>query len=286
MRQGSMLASLAAFWPSLDAGDVAEIALLFVVVYGFLRFVRKTVAGGVLRGLGLLAWVVLLGVFFLLRALQLEVLDYLLVRALPFLLIAVVVVFQPEFRHGLARLGEMRLLQSLLRRRRRGEVRAEEIRSVDEVITAVTAFSKRKTGALVAIERGTDLGQYIDSGVRMDALIRAETLDTIFSTETILHDGAVIVRGDRIAAAGCLLPLTEKPHLARQYGTRHRAAIGLSEQSDAVVVVVSEETGSLHVAERGELQRYTDPAFLSAYLSVVMAEKQGVLATSPAPVPA
>jgi diadenylate cyclase len=269
------------FWPQVDAGDVAEIALLFVVVYGFLRFVRKTVAGGVLRGLGLLAWVVLLGVFFILRALHLEVLDYLLVRALPFLLIAVVVVFQPEFRHGLARLGEMRMLQSFLRRRRKGEVRAEEIRSVDEVITAVTAFAKRKTGALVAIERATDLGQYIDTGVRMDALIRAETLDTIFSTETILHDGALVIRGDRIAAAGCLLPLTEKPHLARQYGTRHRAAIGLSEQSDAVVVVVSEETGSIHVAERGELQRYTDPTFLSAYLSVLMAEKQGVVAAAP-----
>jgi diadenylate cyclase len=272
---------LAAFLPSLGAADVVEIAILACLLYVFLRFLRRTVAGGIFRGPGLVAWALLLGAFFALRALHLEVLDVLLLGALPFLLIAVVVIFQPEFRHGLARLGEMRLFQGLFRRKRRGEARAEEIRSVDEVLAAVTAFAKRKTGALIAVERGVDLTPYIDSGVRMDALIRAETLDTIFSTETILHDGAVVVRGDRIAAAGCLLPLTEKPALARQYGTRHRAAIGLSEQSDAVVVVVSEETGSIHVAERGDLQRYTDPAFLSAYLSVVMAEKQGVAPSAP-----
>src|SRR5205085_3524087 len=140
----------------------------------------------------------------------------------------------------------------------------------------VTSFSKRKTGALIAVERSVDLTPYIDTGVRLDALIRAETLDTIFSTETILHDGAVIVRGDRIAAAGCLLPLTEKPHLARQYGTRHRASIGLSEQSDAVVIVVSEETGSIHVAERGDLEAYRDLDWLTAMLNALMAERLGV----------
>jgi diadenylate cyclase len=124
-----------------------------------------------------------------------------------------------------------------------------------------------------------DLGTYIDTGVPLDATVRAETLDTIFSTETILHDGAVILRGDRIAAAGCLLPLTERPQLARRYGTRHRAAIGLSEQSDAVVVVVSEETGSIHVAERGELKQYPDADWLATYLNVVFAEKGGIAPT-------
>ena len=273
------MAPQASILPALETSDYVEIAILFAVVYFFLRFLRKTVAGGIFRGWGLLAWIVVLGFFFALQALHLEVLDYLLVRTLPIFLIAIVVIFQPEFRHGLARLGEMRGLRGLFRRR--GEARAEEIRAVDEVMSAVTAFSKRKTGALIALERRVDLTQYIDSGVRLDSLIRAETLDTIFSTETILHDGAVIVRADRIAAAGCLLPLTEKPHLARQYGTRHRAAIGLSEQSDAVVVVVSEETGSVHVAERGELQRYPEPEFLAAYLNVVMAEKQGVAPVAP-----
>src|SRR5438552_7327694 len=184
--------ALGSLWPSLEAGDYVEIALLFLAIYVFLRFLRKTVAGGIFRGPGLLAWVVVLAAFFLLRALHLEVLDYLLVRALPVFLIAIVVIFQPEFRHGIARLGEMRLFRGLLKRR--GEARAEEIRAVDEVMAAVTSFSKRKTGALIAVERSVDLTPYIDTGVRLDALIRAETLDTIFSTETILHDGAVIVR--------------------------------------------------------------------------------------------
>jgi diadenylate cyclase len=237
------------------------------------------VAGGIFQGPALLVWVVILGGFLLLRTLHLEVLDYLLTRAFPVFLISLVVLFQPELRHGLARLGDLRLLRGLIGRRR--TVKAEEIRAVDEVMAAVTTFSKRNTGALVAIERHIDLTPYIDTGVRLDALVRAETLDTIFSTETVLHDGAVILRGDRIAAAGCLLPLTERPHLARQYGTRHRAAIGLSEQSDAVVIVVSEETGSVHVAERGDLQAYRDPEWLAAYLNVVLAERQGLAPETP-----
>jgi diadenylate cyclase len=149
---------------------------------------------------------------------------------------------------------------------------------VDEVVRAVSSFAERKVGALIAIERSIDLGTYMDTGVPLDAIIRSETLDTIFSTHTVLHDGAVILRGDRIAAAGCLLPLTEHPNLARAYGTRHRAAIGLSEQSDAVILVVSEERGQVQLAEAGTLHPYRDSAWLTAYLNVVFAEKQGLAA--------
>jgi diadenylate cyclase len=272
-----MSAHLAALLPSLSIRDYVEIALLFLALYAFLRFLRRTVAGGMLRGPAIVAWLFVFGLFYTLRLFDLAVLDYILTRTVPFLLIALVVVFQPEFRHGLARLGDLKLFRSLLRRERK----AKEIRAVDELIAAVTAFAKRKTGALVAIERNVDLTPYIDTGVRLDALIRAETLDTIFSTETILHDGAVIVRGDRIAAAGCLLPVTDRLDLARNFGTRHRAAIGLSEQSDAVVVIVSEETGRISIAERGTLEPYPDPKWLSAHLSVVMAEKQGVAPVAP-----
>ena len=273
------MSGIASLLPAWEVRDYVEIGLLFLVIYLFLRFLRRTVAGGIFRGPALLVWVVVLSVLLLLRTLKLQVLDYILTGATPVFLIALVVVFQPEFRHGLARLGEMRLLRGLLSRRR--SVKAAEIRSVDELVAAVKTFSKRKTGALIALERHIDLTPYIDTGVRLDALIRAETLSTIFSTETVLHDGALIVRGDRIAAAGCLLPLTERPHLARQYGTRHRAAIGLSEQSDAVVVVVSEETGGVHVAERGEMTPYTDFEWLAAYLNVVMAEKKGIAPEAP-----
>jgi len=260
--------------PHLSLADVVEIAVLFLGIFFLLRFLRRTVAGGVFRGPGLLVWIVILGFYYLVRALHLEVLDYVLARLVPIILLALVVVFQPEFRHGLARLGDLRLFTGLLRGR--GTDKPREIKAVDEVMAAVTSFAKRQTGALIAIERALDLTSYIDTGVRLDALIRAETLDTIFSTETVLHDGAVVLRGDRIAAAGCLLPLTERPDLARRYGTRHRAAIGLSEQSDAVVIVVSEETGAVHVAERGELTPYPDPPWLAAYLNVVMAEKSGL----------
>jgi diadenylate cyclase len=255
-----------------------EIPLLFLVIYAFLRFLRKTVAGGIVRGPALLLWAVVIVVFYAVRTFQFEVLEWLLARAVPLFILSLVVIFQPEFRHGLARLAEARLFKRFGGRK---DARPEEIRAVDELIAAVTSFAGRQTGALIVIERTVDLGTYVDTGVRLDAILRAETLDTIFTTKTLLHDGAVIIRGDRIAAAGCLLPLTERPHLARRYGTRHRAAIGLSEQSDALVVVVSEETGSIHIAERGELESFKDVEWLTALLSTVMAEKQGVAPVAP-----
>jgi len=253
--------------------DLVEIGVLWLVLYLFLRFLRKTIAGGIFRGPGMLTWVVLVGFFLLLPALNLEVLAAILKGAFPVFVIAMVVVFQPELRHGIARLGQSRLFKGLFGRNGR---RAQEIRAVDEVVRAVTSFAERRIGALIAIERNIDLQGYIDTGVPLDAQMRAETLDTIFSTKTVLHDGAVIVRRSRIAAAGCLLPLTERPHLARRYGTRHRAAIGLSEQSDATVIVVSEERGQIHLAERGDLQPFKDADWLTAYLNVVFAETQGL----------
>ena len=267
-----------------DVRDAApEIALLFLVIYAFLRFLRKSVAGGIVRGRALVIWALVIASFFVVRTLRFETLDWILARAVPILLVALVVIFQSEFRHGLARLGG----SGLLDRFRDGadirppEARTPALRAVDEIVAAVTSFSGRQTGALIALERGVDLGTYIDTGVKLDAVLRAETLDTIFTTNTLLHDGAVIIRGDRIAAAGCLLPLTERPHLARRYGTRHRAAIGLSEQSDAVVVVVSEESGSIHVAERGELESFRDVEWLTAIIASVMAEKKGVAPVAP-----
>lgn len=257
----------------LEAVDLVEIGVLWLVLWLFLRFLRRTIAGGIFRGPGMLSWVIIVGFFLLLPALKLEVLAEILTGAFPIFVIALVVVFQPELRHGIARLGQTRLFRGLFGRNGR---RAQEIRAVDEVVRAVTTFAERRIGALIAIERNIDLSTYIDTGVPLDAQIRAETLDTIFSTKTVLHDGAVILRRGRISAAGCLLPLTERPHLARRYGTRHRAAIGLSEQSDATVIVVSEERGQIHLAERGELQPYKDPEWLTAYLNVVFAETQGL----------
>lgn len=258
---------------NLTGRDWLELVVLFVVLYVFLRFLRKTIAGGIFKGPAMLMWVLILGAFLLLRRLQLDVLSEILGGALPIFIIALVVTFQMELRHGIARLGKMGLLRRLFGSR---EARPEELKPVDEVIRACKQFAERRIGALIAFERNIDLGTYMDTGVPMDAIIRAETLDTIFSTHTVLHDGALLVRGDRIASAGCLLPLTERPKLARTYGTRHRAAIGLSEQSDALVLVVSEERGDVHLAERGEMEAVSDWDWLRVQLGIVFAEKSGL----------
>ena len=229
------MAELRKYFPQSIFGW-AEIAMIALVIYFTLRFLRKTVAGGFFRGPALVGWLVLLGFSLAARALNLGVIDYLFAHALPIFFTGLVILFQPELRHGAARLGESSLFSGLFGRRRRGAEKAIEIRAVDEVVAAVTTFAKRRIGALIAIERNVDLTGYLDTGVRLDAMIRAELLDTIFSTETLLHDGAAIVRKDRLAAAACRLPLTERTDLPFRFGTRHRAALGLSEQSDAVVV--------------------------------------------------
>jgi diadenylate cyclase len=257
----------------LQPRDWLQMAILFVVLYLFLRFLRRTIAGGIFRGPAMLSWIVILSVFLTLQHLQLDVLNNIFRGAFPILILALVVTFQIELRHGIARLGRRGLLRRYLDRE---APEAPEIRVVNEIIKAVTDFARKRVGALIAIERNIDLGTYIDTGVPMDALIRAETLDTIFNTDTVLHDGAVIIRGDRLAAAGCILPLTERPQLARTYGTRHRAAIGLSEQSDAVILVVSEERGQIHLVERGDMTPHADAKWLRGVLNVVFAEKHGV----------
>jgi diadenylate cyclase len=258
---------------SLEVLDLVEVGILWLVLWLFFRFLRRTIAGGVFRGPAMVFWVVLVALFVVLRTLELEVLAAILAGAFPVVIMALIVLFQPELRHGIAKLGQSRLFRGVLAG---GRGRPEALRAVREIVRAATSFSERRIGALIVFERNIDLTTYIDTGVPLDGLIRAETLDTIFSTETVLHDGALIVRHGRIAAAGCLLPLTEQPHLQRKYGTRHRAAIGLSEQSDATVLVVSEETGTISIAERGDLEAYADPEWLETYLSIVFAESQGL----------
>jgi diadenylate cyclase len=260
--------------PDLSPKNWLEIVLLFFALYLFLRFLRRTIAGGIFKGPAMFSWVVILGLFLLLGEAELDVLNAILASAFPVFILALVVTFQMELRHGIARLGNVGFLRRLVGSK---SARPEQMKPVDEIIRACRQFAERRIGALIAVERNIDLGTYMDTGVPMDAIIRAETLDTIFSTHTVLHDGALLIRGARIAAAGCLLPLTERPQLARDYGTRHRAAIGLSEQSDAVVLVVSEERGDVHKAERGEMEEVNDWEWLRAYLSIVFAEKTGLV---------
>jgi diadenylate cyclase len=219
-----------------------EILLIAAVIYLLLLMLRGTRGAGMLRGLALLIVfaVVLSGV----RYLGLMRITWLLERLFAVSAVALVVIFQPELRRMLVRLGQTRWLGFL------GKPRSV---ALGEVISAVASMSKRKIGALIAIEREVGLRQVIEGGTLLRAEVTSELLGSIFYPNTPLHDGGVVIRTNRVAAAGCLFPLSENPKLQKELGTRHRAAVGLTEETDAVTVVVSEETGKVSVAVKGDL---------------------------------
>lgn len=217
-----------------------EIGFLWVFYYWVLTFIRGTVAFQVIRGV-----LVFLLVFFVAALLRLEVLAWLFEKLVTVIAVAFIVIFHPELRRGLARLGGEPLFRLNPRR--------EEV--VEEIIKGVLALSRRRIGAIIAVERQTTLQAYAESGVPMDSEITSELLQTIFMNGTPLHDGGVVISRRRIVAAACLFPLSDNPKLSKTMGTRHRAALGLSEEADALVIVVSEETGTISLAMKGELVR-------------------------------
>ena len=228
-----------------------EIFIIYLLLYTFLRFMEGTRGEGILKGIALA--ILTVPVVVAITADQFEVLDRLLVitkflgaTAIPVL----VIIVQPELRRALIRLGQTRIFGMFLK----GETEG----MVEEVVKAAFRMSRRKIGALVAIEREVGLKNYIERGTATDAVITNELLTTIFFPGSDLHDGAVIIQKERIAAAGCLFPLSDNPNLGNVLGTRHRAAVGITEETDAVVVVVSEETGTVSFAHGGRLKRSLD----------------------------
>ena len=219
-----------------------EILLIAAVIYALLLMLRGTRGAGMLRGLGLLAAIAL--IFSGARYLGLMSITWLLERLLAVSAIALVVIFQPELRRMLVRLGQTRLLSFL------GKPRSV---ALQEVLAGVAYMSKRKIGALIAIQRDVGLRAVVEGGTRLNAEVTSELLCSIFFPNTPLHDGGVVIRSGRVAAAGCLFPLSENPRLPKELGTRHRAAVGMTEETDAVTVVVSEETGKVSVAVKGDL---------------------------------
>ena len=219
-----------------------EILVIAAVIYALLLMLRGTRGAGMLRGLGLL--IVFAVVFSGARYLGLMRITWMLERLFAVSAVALVVIFQPELRRMLVRLGQTRWLGFL------GKPRSV---ALGEVMGAVASMSKRKIGALIAIEREVGLRQVIEGGTRLGAEVSSELLCSIFYPNTPLHDGGVVIRSNRVAAAGCLFPLSENPKLQKELGTRHRAALGLTEETDAVTVVVSEETGKISVAVKGDL---------------------------------
>lgn len=221
--------------------SVIDILLVALVIYEFLALVRGTRAALMLVGVGMLALV-----FYFSRLGELVTLNWLLSTLLPYAVFALIVVFAAEIRQALARLGRTLTFA-------RGA--AAEADAYDDIVLAANLFSQNQTGALIVIEREIGLRTYIESGVPLDAHLSYDLLATIFRPSAPLHDGAVIVQGDRVAAAACFLPLSMNPILSTQLGTRHRAGIGVTEETDAIAVIVSEETGAISIAVGGKIER-------------------------------
>ncbi len=229
-------------WPEVSAVTVIDILLVAVLIYEFLVLIKGTRAAPMLVGIGVLALAV-----YLARVLELRTVNWLVGSLLPYAIFALIVIFATEIRHALARLGRI-LTFSRLSQTPSGEV-------YDDIVLAANLFSQNQTGALVVIEREIGLRTYVESGVPLDARLSYDLLATIFRPSAPLHDGAVIIQKDRIAAAACFLPLSMNPVLSTQLGTRHRAGIGITEETDSIAVIVSEETGAISIAVGGNIER-------------------------------
>ena len=234
---------------TIRPADVLEILLVAIIFYKLYAMIEGTRAITLVKGI-----LVLFMMNFFCNVLQLNLLSWIFEKVMTWTFILFPIVFQPELRRTLERLGQGRFLIS----ERVSLDEAEANKVIEEIIKASKALSATKTGALMVIERKMGLNDVSDTGIKLDAMITSELIGNIFFVNTPLHDGAAIIRGKRIHAAGCLLPLTEKQGLSKELGTRHRAAIGISEQCDALVLVVSEETGTISVAENGKLTRHLD----------------------------
>ncbi len=248
-------------WPYV----LVELTVIWVVIYLILRFLRGTRGARVVKGVALLLIAGTLAVQVLGGDEKLARLNFLYANFLAFASIMLVIVFQPELRRALVRLGEARLFRQAGQRKQR---------VVEEMLASMEYLANMKVGALIAIERQSGLRGIIEAGTPLDAEVSRQLLNTIFWPGTALHDLGVVIRGDRLAAAGAQFPLADVTDLPQELGSRHRAAIGLSQESDALVLVVSEETGTISVAERGKLTRGLSIAELRGILSKGMTQVQ------------
>jgi diadenylate cyclase len=243
-------------WSHISVISIIDIVLVAILIYQFLSLVRGTRAAPMLVGVAALGLA-----FYFARLGELRTLNWLLSTLLPYVVFALIVVFQSEIRHALANLGSR---ISLMRSSR-------SVADVyDDIVLAANLFSQNQTGALIVIEREIGLRTYIESGVSLDARLSYDLLATVFRPSAPLHDGAVIVQRDRIAAAACFLPLSMNPVLSTQLGTRHRAAIGITEETDAVAVIISEETGTISMAVAGSIERELTVERLRERLSALL----------------
>ena len=250
--------------PPVTWWDVLDILIVSILIYELLKLIRGTRA--VQMAVGIAA---IVGLFYLSRGLQLETLNWLFRNIIGYVVFAAIVLLQADIRRALVHLGRGKLFRKLNRK-------ISDDDTVEELVVAATNLSGKRIGAIVVIERSIGLRNYIESGIPLDAKLTYDLLVSIFQPTSPLHDGAVIVQGDRAAAAACFLPLTVNPRLSRELGSRHRAAIGITEENDAVAIVVSEETGRISIVEDGDLEYDVDSERLRARLKSVVTLRRAV----------
>ena len=249
--------------PPIGWWDLADILVVSILIYEVLKLIRGTRA--VQMALG---GCVLVGLFYGSRWGHLETVNWLIRNMIGYIVFAVIVLFQSDIRRALAHFGRAPFFRYLAK----AESAAED--TIEELVVVSSLLSSQRIGAIIAIERQIGLRNYIEGGIRLDAILTYDLLQSIFLPASPLHDGAVIVQDDRVAAAACFLPLTVNPKLSKELGSRHRAAIGLTEESDSVAIVVSEETGSVSIVVDGQIERGLDSDMLRARLRSLVLQRQ------------
>ena len=252
------------YFPSIGLTDIFEILIITVIVYEIMLWIKNTKAWMLLRGMLTLGGFILIAAIF-----KMHTILYLAEAAINVLAVAAVVVFQPELRRALEKLGEKNLFSNfnLWDKNKENERFSDD--TIEGLVRACFEMGSVKTGALIVVEQAIHLTEYEMTGIELDCKVSEQVLINIFEHNTPLHDGAIIIRGDRITSATCYLPLSDNMQISKELGTRHRAALGMSEVSDALVIAVSEETGQVSVAMGGQLVRGVTPEYLTTRLSQI-----------------
>src|SRR3954449_4553655 len=245
--------------PPIGLRDLLDILVVSLIIYELLKLIRGTRAAQMALGGG-----VIVALFYGSRWGHLETINWLIRNLFGYIVFAVIVLFQSDIRRALAHFGRAPFFQYFSNRA------AEVNDSIEEIVVATTNLSSQRIGAIIAIERQIGLRNYIEGGIRLDAVLSYDLLQSIFLPSSPLHDGAVIVQEDRVASAACFLPLTVNPKLSKELGSRHRAAIGLTEENDSVAIVISEETGSVSIVVDGQIERGLDAAELRSRLRTLL----------------
>lgn len=253
------------YFPEIRFVDIIEIIIIAFLIYQIILWIKNTKAWMLLKGIMVLVGFILVAAIF-----RMYVILWIADTLLPVMATAVVIIFQPELRRALERLGEKQFLASMVPFDKKGResVRFSE-RTIDEIVKASFDMGAVKTGALIVVEQATKLTEYERTGIELDCLISRQVLINIFEHNTPLHDGAVLIRGNRVVSATCYLPLSDSTRLSKDLGTRHRAGVGVSEMTDSITIIVSEETGKVSVAYEGKLTRNVNADKLRSMLLAV-----------------